>query len=203
MQSIQTNGTLSGAHVQGVHKPKGRNKVWFAFFLTLLVLCIMLFPAGGLFVTQSDPTLISWCYTRRLATTILAQHCVAMLEQCCNCSKQRRNNIVMLCCAKNRRCESFRVTPPLIKSAEQRRYPCSRPRPNGLNKLPERRFEFPFNLSGKLTMAFLTGRSWRVLKSWYTDGRLEQGFQRSFAGRLNQKFSFDLAQATLLVIGRS
>ena len=57
MQSIQTNGTLGGAHVQSVHKPKGRNKVWFVFFLTLLVLCIMLFPAGGLFVTQSGPTL--------------------------------------------------------------------------------------------------------------------------------------------------
>ena len=42
----------------------------------------------------------------------LAQHCVAMLEQCYICSKQRRNNVVMLCCAKNRRCESFRVTSP-------------------------------------------------------------------------------------------
>ena len=32
--------------------------------------------------------------------------------QCCNYSKQRRNNVVMLCCAKNRRYESFRVTSP-------------------------------------------------------------------------------------------
>ena len=72
MQSIQTNGTLGGAHVQSVHKPKGRNNVWFVFFLTLLVLCIMLLPAGGLFVTQSGPTLISWCYTRRFATTIFS-----------------------------------------------------------------------------------------------------------------------------------
>ena len=32
----------------------------------------------------------------------LAQHSVAMLEQCCNYSKQCRNNVATLCCAKNR-----------------------------------------------------------------------------------------------------
>ena len=42
----------------------------------------------------------------------LAQHSVAMLEQCRNNSKQRRNNVATLCCAKNRRCKSSRVTPP-------------------------------------------------------------------------------------------
>ena len=42
-----------------------------------------------------------------------AQHSVAMLEQCCSHSKQFRNNVVMLCCAKNRRCEPSRVTSPL------------------------------------------------------------------------------------------
>jgi len=36
--------------------------------------------------------------------------------------------------------------------------------PNGLNELPEVRLEFPFKLIGK---GFLTGQSWRVLKSWY------------------------------------
>ena len=36
----------------------------------------------------------------------LAQHSVAMLGQCCNHSKQCRNNVATLCCAKNRRCES-------------------------------------------------------------------------------------------------
>ena len=36
----------------------------------------------------------------------LAQHNAAMLEQCCNHSKQCRNNIATLCCARNRRCES-------------------------------------------------------------------------------------------------
>ena len=42
----------------------------------------------------------------------LAQHSVAMLEKCCNHSKQYRNNVVMLCCTKNRRCESPRVISP-------------------------------------------------------------------------------------------
>ena len=34
-----------------------------------------------------------------------AQHNAALLEQCCNDSKQCRNNVVMLLCAKNRRCK--------------------------------------------------------------------------------------------------
>ena len=44
----------------------------------------------------------------------LAQHSVAMLEQCCNPSKQCRNNAATLCCAKNPRCESSRLTSPLV-----------------------------------------------------------------------------------------
>ena len=43
----------------------------------------------------------------------LAQHSVAMLEQCCSHSKQCRNNVATLCYAKNRRCESSRLTSPL------------------------------------------------------------------------------------------
>ena len=37
--------------------------------------------------------------------------------------------------------------------------------PNRLNKLPEVHFKFTFNLTGKLTMAFLTDQSWYRLKS--------------------------------------
>ena len=48
--------------------------------------------------------------------------------------------------------------------------------PNGFNELPEVRFEFPFILIGKLTMAFLTGQSWHVLKSWYTGGAQNKDF---------------------------
>ena len=43
----------------------------------------------------------------------LAQHSVAVLEQCCTFSKKCRNNVATLHCAKNRRCESSRVTSPL------------------------------------------------------------------------------------------
>ena len=42
----------------------------------------------------------------------LAQHSVAMLEQCWKYLKQCRNNIATPCCAKNCRCESSRVTSP-------------------------------------------------------------------------------------------
>ena len=35
-------------------------------------------------------------------------------------------------------------------------------------------------------MVFLTGQSWRDLKSWYTVGDLEQGFRYCFADALNQ-----------------
>ena len=43
-----------------------------------------------------------------------------MLEQCCNHSQQRRNNVATLCYAKNRRCESSRVTSPLHVGADVR-----------------------------------------------------------------------------------
>ena len=42
----------------------------------------------------------------------LEQHSYEMLGQCSNYSKQCRNNVTTLCCAKNRRCESPRVTSP-------------------------------------------------------------------------------------------
>ena len=41
-----------------------------------------------------------------------------MLEQCCNHSKQCCNNVATLSCpknVKNRRCESSRVTSPLVE----------------------------------------------------------------------------------------
>ena len=50
--------------------------------------------------------------------------------------------------------------------------------PNGFNELPGVRFEFPFNLIGKLTVVFLTGQSSRVLNStqWYTGGAKNTDF---------------------------
>ena len=60
---------------------------------------------------------------------------------------------------------------------------------NGLNKLPEMHFKFPFNLINKLTMVLLIVQLWCVLKSWYTGGSPEHGFLHCFADRLNQKLS--------------
>ena len=67
---------------------------------------------------------------------------------------------------------------------------------NELNELPEMQFEFPFILIGKSTMAFLTGQSWHILKSWYAGGGLKQGFQRCFADGLNQSLVLSVLHAT-------
>ena len=53
-------------------------------------------------------------------------------------------------------------------------------------------FEFPFqpkvHVTGKSIMAFLTGQSWCIIKSWYTGEGPEQGYRCCFTNRLNQKF---------------
>ena len=49
----------------------------------------------------------------------LAQRSVAMLEQCCNHSKQCRSNAARLRCAKNRFCESSRVTSPVYMGPDK------------------------------------------------------------------------------------
>ena len=67
---------------------------------------------------------------------------------------------------------------------------------SGLNQLPEVRFEFPFNMIGKSTMAFLTGQPCRVLKSRYTGGGPEQGFWRCFTGGLDKSLV-----SSVLIIG--
>ena len=52
-------------------------------------------------------------YESRFANLrFLGQQSAAMLEQCCNHSKQCRNNVTTLCCAKSRCCESSCVTSP-------------------------------------------------------------------------------------------
>ena len=42
-----------------------------------------------------------------------------MLQQCCNHSKQCRDNVATLCCAKNRCCELSRVPSPLNQQSRQ------------------------------------------------------------------------------------
>ena len=46
-------------------------------------------------------------------------------------------------------------------------------------------------------MAFVTGQSWHVLKSFYTGGGLEHGFRRCFADGLNQSLVPFVAQASV------
>ena len=59
-----------------------------------------------------DAVLIAVAHEDDLQRRFLGQHSVAMLVQCFNNSKQHRNNVATLCCAKNRRCESSRLTSP-------------------------------------------------------------------------------------------
>ena len=48
-----------------------------------------------------------------LKDDFIAQHSVATLLQCCFELLQHCSNIATLCCAKNRRCKSSRVTSPV------------------------------------------------------------------------------------------
>ena len=62
------------------------------------------------FIGKVRPTCLSGVVKAvRYTGWFLAQHSVAMLEQCCHHPKQYRNNAATLCCPKNRRCESSRV----------------------------------------------------------------------------------------------
>ena len=60
--------------------------------------------------------------------------------------------------------------------------------PDRHNKLWEMCFEFPFNLIGKLTMAFLLGQLMRDTNPG-TGWGPEQGFWHCFANRFNHSFS--------------
>ena len=53
------------------------------------------------------------------------------------------------------------------------------------NELPEERFEFPFILIGKWTMAFLTSQSCRSSQILVHRWGRKQGFWRAFADGLN------------------
>ena len=85
---------------QSFNYKKRRKKFFKLLLVPRLNVCLGEVSAKG-DVTRDDSQ-------RRL----LAQLYIAMLEPCCNYSKQRRNNAVILCCAKNRCCESTRVTSP-------------------------------------------------------------------------------------------
>ena len=75
------------------------------------------------------------------------------------------------------------IQPLLVTSAKHHRYPCSRPQPT------QWAIGNAFQNDWQIDYGFLKGQSWRVLKSWYTGGGSEQGFQRCFTDELNQNFS--------------
>ena len=58
--------------------------------------------------------LLRWCYTRRFAATILAQHSVAILLRHCFEWLQHCSTITTLCRAKSRCCESSHVASRLL-----------------------------------------------------------------------------------------
>ena len=78
------------------------------FFCTFLCRCFARLQR------ETSRNFLRWCYTRRFATTIfsatkrcnIVRHCLEQLQHC--------SNIATLSCAKNRRCESYRVTSPLV-----------------------------------------------------------------------------------------
>ena len=78
------------------------------------------------------------------------------------------------------------ILPRLVTFVKHDRYPCSRHPTDSTNYQKCVSYFFPFNLIGKLTRAFLTDQSWRVLKSWYTGEGPEHGFRRRFADGLNR-----------------
>ena len=117
---------------------------------------------------------LRWCYTGRFASTILAQQSVAMLQQCCNYSKQCRNSVATLCCAKNRRCESSRVISPLYRSRyapKERWHPIWRVDINpGLPHMPQPRISCRFNSRTSWTPSSYQPWSWKKLTRNFITG---------------------------------
>ena len=95
-------------------------------------------------------------------------------------------------------CVSGVIYPRLVTSAKQHRdlhrNSCSMP-PTDSTNYRKSILNFLFILIDRTTMAFLTGQSWRVLKSWYTGETPEQGFWCCFADGLNQSLVSCAAQA--------
>ena len=76
----------------------------------------------------------------------------------------------------------------LVPSAKQRRDPCSGPPTDSTNyrKCVSNSLQPDWRSRQTKQRPFLTGQSWRVLKSGYTAGSLEQAFRRCFADGVNQ-----------------
>ena len=82
----------------------------------------------------------------------------------------------------------------LVTSAKQSRDPCWVP-PTDLTSYLKGVSYFLLIWLAIRQKLFWTGQSWRVVKSWYISGVLEQVFRRSFADGLNQNSVSSVAQA--------
>ena len=87
----------------------------------------------------------------------------------------------------------------LVPSAKQRRVPCSGPPTDSTNyrKCVSHSPSTWLAITTNKTKPFLTGQSWRVLKSGYTVGSPEQGFRRCFADGVNQSLISSARRLTL------
>ena len=106
-----------------------------------------------LFVPSYDT--LSLCFNSRA--------CLGGPNSICECSVRRRRNLTLV----------SNVSEAAPISA------CSGP-PTDSRNYRNAFLKFSFNLIRKSTMAFLTGQSWRALKSGYTCGGPEQGFRCCF-----------------------
>ena len=90
----------------------------------------------------------------------------------------------------------------LVLSAKQRRDPCSGPPTDSTNyrKCVSNSPSTWLAITTNKTKPFLTGQSWRVLKSGYTAGSPEQGFRHCFADGVNQSL---ISSARRLPINQS
>ena len=89
----------------------------------------------------------------------------------------------------------------LVPSAKQRRDPCSGHPTDSTNyrKCVSNSPSIWLAITTNKTKPFLTGQSWRVLKSGYTAGSPEQGFRRSFADGVNQSLISSARRLFLLL----
>ena len=75
--------------------------------------------------------------------------------------------------------------------------------PQLTQRITEKAFEFVFILTGKLTMAFITGRSWQALKSWHTCGDLDKDLGAVSQTELSRSLVSSATQAYTPVSSRT
>ena len=116
------------------------------------------------------------CTTHVPKVTLGHQQQLLLLQVCFSLCKLCKNKIFsMQICSLHRRCNITVMSN--VYEAESRSFFWAS---KGLNKLLKVRFEFPFNVIGKSTMAFWACQSWHTLKSWYTGWDPEQRFWHCF-----------------------